>query len=160
MKTVLSLLALLPFFTLSCSEPAPPSEPAAPAGDPLAALAEDAAALAARSEHDAAEVEVQHILISFAGTPRTRATRSREEAERLAGELLLRIRAGEDFSDLVTQYTDDSPPGIYTMTKAQRAGMVKGFGDVAWKLDVGEVGVSPYDPQASPYGWHLIKRLR
>lgn len=152
------LFALL--FLGSCSKPAEEPGPSVPAGDPIAALHADAAALAAKPEHGADEVEVQHILIGFQGAPGIRATRSKEEAERFAGELLLRIQAGEDFSELVREYTDDSAPGIYTITKANRSQMVPGFGDVSWKLEVGEVGVSPWDAKKSPYGWHIIKRLR
>jgi parvulin-like peptidyl-prolyl isomerase len=37
-------------------------------------------------------------------------------------------------------------------------GMVAAFGDVAWRLDVGEFGVAPFDPKDSPYGWHIIQR--
>ena len=42
---------------------------------------------------------------------------------------------------------------------SSRDGMVPGFGDVAFSLEVGECGVAPHDPVASPYGWHVIKRL-
>lgn len=37
--------------------------------------------------------------------------------------------------------------------------MVPAFGDVGFPLKVGEIGVSKYDPQNSPSGWHIIKRL-
>jgi parvulin-like peptidyl-prolyl isomerase len=37
--------------------------------------------------------------------------------------------------------------------------MVKAFGDVSFALPVGGVGVATYDAVASPYGWHVIKRL-
>jgi len=43
--------------------------------------------------------------------------------------------------------------------------MVLGFGDVAWRLAVGEVGVMRYDGERfdvearSPFGYHLVKRL-
>jgi len=36
--------------------------------------------------------------------------------------------------------------------------MVRGFGDVSFGLEVGEFGIADFDPQASPYGWHVIKR--
>jgi parvulin-like peptidyl-prolyl isomerase len=38
--------------------------------------------------------------------------------------------------------------------------MVPGFGDVGWRLKVGEVGVAPNHSIDSPFGWHIIKRLR
>lgn len=40
-----------------------------------------------------------------------------------------------------------------------RDGMVPAFGDVAFSLEVGEVGLAPYDAKSSPFGWHIIKRL-
>lgn len=96
--------------------------------------------------------------------------RSREEAEELAAKLLDRARQGEDFDALVKEFTDDSHPGIYTMANLEvtpdreknefpRAGMVKAFGDVGFSLQVGEIGMTDYDPETSKYGWHIIKRL-
>lgn len=116
-------------------------------------------------------VTVQHILIGFQGTlPGKNVTRSREEAAKLADELVARAKSGEDFDALVKEYTDDSHPGIYKMANLglqanppaglyPRGGMVKGFGDVGFSLEVGEVGVAAYDPEASKYGWHIIKRV-
>ena len=40
-----------------------------------------------------------------------------------------------------------------------RAAMVPAFGDVGFGLEVGEVGVAAFDEKASPFGWHVIKRL-
>ncbi|MFT5049926.1 MAG: peptidyl-prolyl cis-trans isomerase B (cyclophilin B) [Chlamydiales bacterium] len=40
-----------------------------------------------------------------------------------------------------------------------REQMVPAFGDVGFLLEVGEVGLAPFDPAKSPYGWHVIKRL-
>ena len=37
--------------------------------------------------------------------------------------------------------------------------MVRGFGDVGFQLDVGEIGMAEYDPGTSQYGWHIIKRI-
>jgi len=123
----------------------------------------------ARQEPDF--VTVQHILIGFQGTlPGKNVTRTREEAEKLAAELVEKARAGGDFDALVKEYTDDSHPGIYKMANLglqanpggglyPRAGMVKAFGDVGFSLEVGEVGVAAYDPETSKYGWHIIKRV-
>jgi len=117
-------------------------------------------------------VEVQHILISFKGAiPDDRVTRTREEAEILASKLFARVQAGEDFDALVKEYTDDQHPGIYRMSNIgiapdtpnkeyPRERMVKAFGDVSFALKVGEVGMAPYDPTTSKYGWHIIKRLK
>jgi parvulin-like peptidyl-prolyl isomerase len=117
-------------------------------------------------------VEVQHILISFQGAiPDEKVTRTKEEAEVLAKELLERAKAGQEFDALVQEYTDDQHPGIYRMSNTEvppdpsvqeysRERMVKAFGDVSFSLEVGEIGMASYDPAASKYGWHIIKRLR
>ena len=117
-------------------------------------------------------VEVQHILISFRGAnERVKATRSKEEAETLAKELLFRARQGEDFDKMMKQHSDDSGEGIYRMTNTgvqpdgsrdelARHRMVKAFGDVSFALEAGEVGMAAYHPQNSKFGWHIIKRLK
>ena len=40
-----------------------------------------------------------------------------------------------------------------------RGAMVPAFGDVGFALAVEEVGIASYDAEASPFGWHIIKRL-
>ncbi|KAA0217841.1 hypothetical protein EDM80_02370 [bacterium] len=127
------------------------------------------AEIAARPEHKDPRIEVQHLLISFKGAG-TNATRSKEAAEKEAAALWERIVKGEDFDSLVKKYTDDSHPGIYGMVLSgggdqhkmvfPRKGMVPAFGDVGWRLKVGEVGTAGFDPNKSPYGWHIIKRLK
>lgn len=116
-------------------------------------------------------VTVQHILIAFSGTiPGKDITRSVDEARVLAEELFERAKSGEDFDALVKEYTDDSHPGIYKMANFgiaadmanqvyARDRMVAAFGDVGFPLKVGGIGLAPYDPQKSKYGWHVIKRL-
>ena len=117
-------------------------------------------------------IEVQHVLIGFQGSvPGKTVTRTKAEAEKLANEVLAKARKGEAMDGLVQQYTDDQFPGVYdlantgvTPDKAKqefpRSGMVKGFSDAAFSLSVGNVGISNYDPKTSPFGWHIIKRLK
>jgi len=115
-------------------------------------------------------IQVQHILVGFTGSvPGKRITRSKEEAKALAHDLLARAQKGEDFNALVSEHTDDSPPGIYGMSNrgaqpAQgeyaRDGMVPAFGNVGFTLKVGGYGVADFDPRTSPYGYHVIKRLK
>jgi len=115
-------------------------------------------------------VQVQHILIGFAGSvPNKPITRTKEEAKTLAYQLLDRARAGEDFDALVRQYTDDSPPGIYGMSgisvtplpgEYPRDQMVPAFGNVGFAVSPGNIGIADWDPGSSPYGWHIIKRLK
>jgi hypothetical protein len=170
---------------------------------------------------------VQHILISMAGTAVPGVTRTKEEAEQLANQMLEQARGGKDFTALVMEFTDDEtskstePPGQYrlmndgvfmdyedlkaqvaifkarqevitdlqakvqaqelTMQQAQellRAGdegrmvelqkmqwfprgdMAQGFSDTAFSLEVGGVGMAAHDPVTSPFGWHIIKRIK
>ena len=115
-------------------------------------------------------VQVQHILIGFAGSiPGKGITRTKEEAKKLAYEILEKARAGADFDSLVRQYTDDSPPGIYGMSgKGVPAGqgeyprdqMVPAFGNVGFAISPGNIGIADYDAATSPYGYHIIKRLK
>ena len=112
-------------------------------------------------------IEIQHVLISFAGTG-TKARRSQAEAAELAAATLARANAGEDFDALVRELTDDSPPGIYRLSNLgatpasgeyPRNRMVAAFGNVGFGLGVGDIGMADFDPRTSPYGWHIIKRL-
>lgn len=129
------------------------------------------AVIPARAE-EPQRITVQHILIAFKGSlPDAKVTRTQKEAEALVKELMDRIKKGEDFDALVKAYTNDQHPGIYSMSNIgvtpdqskpeyPRDRMVKGFGDAGFSLKVGEVGMAAYDPKTSPYGWHIIKRLK
>ena len=123
-------------------------------------------------------ITVQHILIGFkdaigfqGNAPPKAAARTQDEAKKLAYDLLSKAKSGDDFDKLVADNTDDSPPGIYSMAnngvtpdqaskEYPRGGMVPAFGNVGFALKVGEIGISDYDPSTSPYGWHIIKRLK
>jgi len=116
-----------------------------------------------------AVVVVQHILVGFKSSVRGKTIeRTKAEAQALAQQLLDRARAGEQFDALVRQYTDDRHPGIYKLTNTARPRMsgartrdqmVPGFGDVSFRLAVGESGIAPFHAVDAPYGWHVIKRL-
>ncbi len=143
--------------------PAKPAPAPAEGAKPAASVDMDAAikVLMAKPEVADESIEIQHVLIAFKGAPQmTGITRSKDEAKALAEKVYAEAVGGADFLALVKQYTNDSAPGIYPMTKSGRARMVKGFGDVGFRLKVGEIGVSPWDATASPYGWHIIKRLK
>jgi len=128
-----------------------------------------AAGLPAAAGKQPASVVVQHVLISFKGRVQGKEiTRTKKQAQALAETLFDRASAGEDFDALVREYTDDRYPGIYKMSNRgqpappdgyARDKMAASFGDVAFGLEVGEVGLARYHPELSPFGWHVIKRL-
>ena len=115
-------------------------------------------------------ITIQHVLIGFTGSvPRKNITRTQEEAKKLAEDILARAKKGENFDELVKKYTDDSAPGIYMLANIgvapaadeyARNRMVPAFGDAGFPLKVGEIGMAPYDTAKSPYGWHIVKRLK
>jgi hypothetical protein len=121
-----------------------------------------------RSGPEPDHVVVAHVLVSFKGT-KTKATRSQFEAEKLAGEILAKARKGDDFNKLMRDYSDDPGEGVYGMAnfkinpvapEVERDGMVAAFGDVGFNLEVGEIDMAPFDPKKSPFGWHIIKRIK
>lgn len=69
----------------------------------------------------ARKIVVQHVLISFEGCGIPDVTRTKEEAEALAREILAKVEAGEDMTALARESSDDpiSPedetPGYYTL---------------------------------------------
>lgn len=171
------------------------------------------------------EIVVQHILIAFAGANRSRATRSKAEAQDLAERLFEQAKGEVAFEDLVRIHSDDpippgdTTPGTYKMwnfdyvneqaasklaaidaefasarqslTELRNEGRLDGdaytaqirdltmsiqarkepyqafprsqmapaFGNVGFRLKVGEIGLAPYDSRDSQFGWHIIKRL-
>ena len=118
---------------------------------------------------------MQHILIGFKdavgfqGSPPPKAAeRTQDEAKALAYDILNKAKGGANFDDLVKQYTDDQAPGIYNMAnngvqpgvgEEQRNQLIPAFGNVGFTLKVGDIGIADYDPQNSPFGYHIIKRL-
>jgi len=116
-------------------------------------------------------IRVQHILIGFKGSvPGKNITRTVDEAKTLAYSLVDSAKAGTNYDDLVARHTDDSAPGIYGLanrgvtpagppSEYGRDQMVPAFGNVGFKLKLGEIGVADYDAKTSPYGYHVIKRV-
>ena len=134
-------------------------------------LKQDAQVADTTSSNEPDRIEVQHILIGFKGSIRGKnIERSMAEAQKRAMEIYALAQQGENFDELVKQNTDDAYPGRYEMCnfgmspshgrEFPRAQMVSAFGDVGFKLKVGEVGIANHDPQTSPFGWHIIKRVK
>ena len=119
-------------------------------------------------------ITVQHILIGFQGSvPGKNITRTKAEAATLAQSIFEQAKSGaKAFDELVREHTDDAFPGVYSMANARvdpatlppgtyhRGGMVAAFGDVGFPLQVGDVGLASFDSSKSPFGWHIIKRIK
>lgn len=139
--------------------PPPPPEPAPPPPPP-----------AELPEPEADRITVQHVLIAFKGSHKAppTVTRTREEAEKFAHEILDQVRKGADIAKLAAEHSTDPGGGRYTLVNTgvaaapgeiKRSGFIKPFVDVAFKLKVGGAGLVEYDAKTAPFGWHVIKRL-
>jgi len=172
-RVVLPVLALL---AASCADtedaspgPSSPDAASSPAPEPA-----PAPAASPRKEPD--HVSVDHILVGVGGAGLPGITRTKDDARTIAYDILERVRKGEDWAALKSGHSDDrpgpgSPPGgPYAMANRgvakshalefDRAGMVAAFGDVGFRLEVGDVGIADFDARTSPFGYHLIKRVR
>jgi hypothetical protein len=118
-----------------------------------------------------AHVRIDHILIGVNSEDFPQGRYSQEEARDLAYEIAEKLKAGADWDALKRQHSEDPPPGgPYDLANRgvtplhprefRREGMVAAFGDVGFRLAVGEVGVADYDPQRSKFGFHVIKRVK
>jgi NIMA-interacting peptidyl-prolyl cis-trans isomerase 1 len=104
------------------------------------------------------EIVARHLLVMYAGSRSAPPAikRTKEEARARAEEALARVKAGDDFGDVVAKYTDE-PGG------AQRKGdlgrfshdmMVKPFADAAFALSPGQVSTII----ETQFGFHVIQR--
>jgi parvulin-like peptidyl-prolyl isomerase len=134
---------------------------AASASNASGSMDDAIAKLMAQGEQPDEGITVQHVLIAFQGAPRIRdVTRTKEEAKQLAEQVWREAVGGADFKTLMKTHSNDSGGGEYPMTKAGRRQMVAAFGNVGFRLKVGEIGVAPWHVSDSPYGWHIIKRIK
>jgi hypothetical protein len=116
-----------------------------------------------------AVITVKHVLVAFEGAQRSEQKRTRAEAEKIAFEVINRAKSGEDFDKIMKEISNDPGEGTYTLVNTgiaanpgefERSGMVAAFGDVGFRILVGEVGIADYDPKGSPFGLHIIKRVK
>jgi peptidyl-prolyl cis-trans isomerase C len=101
------------------------------------------------------QVRASHILLMYAGSARSTATRSKVEAESEIGQIKAQVDAGADFDDLARKHSD-CPSGKSggDLGPFGRGQMVGPFEDAAFSLPVGGTsGVVETD-----FGYHLIRR--
>ncbi|MEM6958030.1 MAG: peptidylprolyl isomerase [Myxococcota bacterium] len=101
------------------------------------------------------KVQASHILLMYAGSSRSTATRSKDEAEQLIGQIAKKLEGGADFAELAKSQSD-CPSGASggDLGAFGRGQMVKAFEDTAFGLEVGATsGVVETD-----FGYHIIQR--
>jgi len=112
-----------------------------------------------RAEFDKSkeEVKASHVLIAYKGAQRSSATRTKDEAQKLASDISKRSQKGEDIGKLAEKYSDDGSAkqnrgdlGYFTWGR-----MVGAFQEVAFAMEIGSVS----DPVETPFGFHVIKVL-
>jgi hypothetical protein len=139
------------------ASPATPAAPAAPAKEP-------------------AEVTVDHILVMVRNATAPQVVRTNEEAKKLAYEILEKVKADpSQWNALKEKHSEDPPTprmprgGPYALANTgvapvppamARHIMVKGFGDGAFRLPMDGFGMVDYDPATSPFGYHVLRRVR
>ncbi len=94
------------------------------------------------------QISAKHILIST-------SSRSEEEAEKLAKDIIKKLDKGESFDDLAKEYSDDtgSKSDGGNLGFFGKGEMVKEFEDAAYELKVDEYTKSPVK---TSYGYHII----
>ncbi|HWO09166.1 MAG TPA: peptidylprolyl isomerase [Polyangiaceae bacterium] len=103
----------------------------------------------------AEQVRASHILLMYAGSSRSSATRSKEQALSQIEALKAQLDGGADFAELARQHSDcPSKSRGGDLGSFGKGQMVKAFEVTAFGLGVGESsGVVETD-----FGYHLIKR--
>lgn len=129
---------------------------------PIRAAREEEAEVAERERiaRQPKEVGARHILVMHIKSKDRPESikRSREEALKRAQECLLKVRAGGDWSALVTEYSDE--PGASErhgeLGTFPRGQMVRSFSDAAFELRVNQIS----EVIETPYGFHIIQRTQ
>jgi parvulin-like peptidyl-prolyl isomerase len=101
------------------------------------------------------QVRASHILLMYAGSMRSTATRSKDEALRLITDLKGQIDGGADLAALAKQHSDcPSSRRGGDLGSFGRGQMADAFEKAAFGLEVGATsGIVE-----TPFGYHLLKR--
>lgn len=159
MKKALVLLAALAACHDDLPTPVPTPQPTTPLVSATASATSNAPAPSATAPPaEPVTVMAQHVLIAYRGAERApkAVTRSKADAKKRADEVFAKAKAGEDFTALVSTYSDDpaAKERLGSVGKFKREGMAKPFSDAAFALKVDEV--SPV--VETIFGFHVIKR--
>jgi parvulin-like peptidyl-prolyl isomerase len=100
-------------------------------------------------------VKASHILLMYAGSSRSTATRSKAEAQEQIASIKAELDGGAEFAALAKQHSDcPSSRAGGDLGPFGRGQMVREFEDAAFGLSVG--GVSGVIE--TPFGYHIINR--
>ena len=100
-------------------------------------------------------IRASHILLMYAGSERSTATRTQAEAAAQVQQLYQQLEGGADFAELATQHSDcPSRARGGDLGSFGRGMMVAAFEQAAFGLPVG--GCSGV--VETPFGYHLILR--
>ena len=122
------------------------------------------------AEGQPSQVVVQHVLIGFdSSSLKDKAKRSFSEAQVLSKKIYRDAKAGEDFDELVSTFSDAEKPGIMTINnygvsigygEIGRKDLVEGFTNASFGLSINEITMTGFDMKDSPSGFHIIKRIK
>ena len=103
----------------------------------------------------AEQIQASHILLMYAGSERSSATRSKDEAQSQIADIARQLGDGGDFAALARAHSDcGSAAAGGDLGPFGRGQMVKAFEEAAFGLDVG--GTSGI--VETPFGYHIIRR--
>jgi parvulin-like peptidyl-prolyl isomerase len=140
------------------AEAKPPE--AAPPSKEAAACFDLAGAKRVKRTPEPDTVTVRHVLVKYKGAKRAEAsiTRTRGEACLRALEARDKVRGGEDFEQVVREYSDE--PGAASrggsMGAVHRAELAPPFADAAFELDANQLS----DVVETEFGFHVILRTQ
>jgi len=99
------------------------------------------------------KVTVKHILLLTSDQGKELSLEKQEEVKKKAEDILVKVKAGEDFASLAKQYSEDPGSkdngGEYTFGRGE---MVKEFEDWSFQAKAGDV-----DIVKTSYGYHVMK---
>jgi hypothetical protein len=159
-----ALCLALPFMLAACADltapgnGAPSLQPEPVAEKPAEPAPTPAPTPAPAPTAEEQKVAASHVLIQYKGSMRAAPTitRSKDEAKKLATEIMAKAKKGQDFAALAKQYSDE--PGAKdragALGKFSKGQMVKPFADAAFALKPGEIS----SVVETDFGFHVIKR--
>jgi len=101
------------------------------------------------------QINASHILLMYAGSERSSATRTKDEAQSQIADIAKQLQDDGDFAALARQHSDcGSAQAGGDLGGFGRGQMVKGFEDAAFALGVGDTSAVV----ETPFGFHIIRR--